>query len=96
MALAMVKLAAEQSGSLGVESTRDESGLGITISYWQDEQSIAAWKANVQHLAAQRQGMERWYEHYELRVAKVERAYAGPSGLWGSGQSSGQSSLQVA
>ena len=25
-------------------------------------------------------GIERWYEHYELRVAKVERAYSGPEG----------------
>ena len=30
--------------------------------------------------AAQKQGMERWYDHYELRVAKVERAYSGPMG----------------
>jgi len=25
-------------------------------------------------------GKERWYSHYELRVAKVERAQAGPEG----------------
>jgi hypothetical protein len=25
-------------------------------------------------------GKERWYSHYELRIAKVERAYAGPQG----------------
>jgi hypothetical protein len=29
---------------------------------------------------AQRLGKERWYSHYELRVAKVERAYSGPEG----------------
>jgi hypothetical protein len=23
-------------------------------------------------------GIERWYEHYELRVARVERSYSGP------------------
>ena len=23
---------------------------------------------------------KRWYEHYELRIAKVERAYSGPVG----------------
>ena len=80
MAETMVELAAKQPGSSGVESTRDETGLGITVSYWQDEAAIAAWKADIQHLAAQKQGMERWYEHYELRVAKVERAYAGPEG----------------
>jgi hypothetical protein len=29
---------------------------------------------------AQDHGKKQWYEHYELRVAKVERAYSGPAG----------------
>jgi len=76
----MFELALEQPGCLGVESTRDASGVGITVSYWLDEQSISAWKAQSEHLAAQKMGIDRWYEHYELRVAKVERAYSGPKG----------------
>ena len=76
----MVELAAQQPGFLGVETTRGADGLGITVSYWRDDASIAAWKAEVRHLAGQRLGRERWYEHYELRVAKVERAYSGPEG----------------
>lgn len=74
----MFELASKQPGCFGAESTRDADGVGITVSYWKDEESIAQWKANIQHLAAQRSGMERWYEHYELRVAKVERDYSGP------------------
>ena len=76
---AMVELAAKQPGYLGIESVRDASGLGITISYWKDEGSLEAWKHVAAHLAAQRSGRERWYEHYELRVAKVERAYSNES-----------------
>jgi len=76
----MFELALEQPGCFGAESTRDNDGVGITVSYWKDEESISAWKQQVQHLAAQNQGIERWYEHYELRVAKVERAYSGPEG----------------
>jgi len=37
-------------------------------------------EAEFNALVAQRLGKERWYSHYELRVAKVERAYAGPEG----------------
>lgn len=80
MGEAMVKLALEQPGCLGAESTRDGTGFGITVSYWKDEASIAAWKENAKHLLAQKMGIERWYDHYELRVAKVERAYSGPEG----------------
>jgi heme-degrading monooxygenase HmoA len=72
----MIELAAQQPGFLGVESTRDTDGFGITVSYWQNEASIRAWKNNAEHLIAQETGMHNWYEHYITRVAKVERAYA--------------------
>jgi heme-degrading monooxygenase HmoA len=73
-------LAHEQPGCLGAETARGEDGLGLTVAYFTDEAAILAWKRNSQHLVAQRLGKERWYSHYELRVAKVERAYSGPDG----------------
>lgn len=76
----MFELALDQPGCLGVETARDTSGLGITVSYWKDEASIVAWKAHSEHVAAQKLGIKRWYSHYELRVAKVERDYSGPEG----------------
>ncbi len=75
----MVELASKQPGFLGMESVRDGDGFGITISYWASPEAMAAWKANAGHVAAQKLGKEKWYEHYELRVAKVDRAYAKPS-----------------
>ena len=73
MASAMSRLAAEQPGWLGEESAHD--GLGITVSYWRDLDSVTAWKAKAEHLAAQQLGRERWYAAYRVRVAKVEREY---------------------
>lgn len=70
----MVELAAKQPGFLGVESAREANGLGITVSYWKDEDSIQAWKAHLEHAVAQRLGKEKWYAAYSLRVARVERA----------------------
>ena len=80
MATRMEELALAQPGCLGAESTRDAEGFGITVSYWRDEASIAAWKRDAEHLVAQQLGRERWYEHYALRIARVERAYSGPEG----------------
>lgn len=68
---ALSALAAAQPGYLGVESARE--GVGITVSYWRDEESIRAWKRDAQHVLAQREGRARWYERYRLRVARVER-----------------------
>ncbi len=78
MADKMVAMAAQQPGYIGIESTRDETGFGITVSYWQDEEALRNWKQVSEHLLAQKLGKERWYRHYTLRVAKVERAYSGP------------------
>lgn len=78
MAKRMLGLAAEQTGFLGAESVRGQDGFGITVSYWTSEEAIADWKANVEHLAAQELGKTAWYQHYELRIAKVERAYEKP------------------
>ena len=69
----MLELAAQQPGYLGFESARD--GLGITISYWESEAAIAAWKAQAEHRMAQQSGRETWYASYAVRVCKVERAY---------------------
>lgn len=79
MAERMVELAAQQPGFIGVESVRGSDGFGITVSYWASAESIAAWKTDVEHHAAQEMGKRAWYEHYEIRVAKVERAYGKPS-----------------
>ena len=73
MADRMVELAALQPGFLGVESARES--LGITVSYWSDLESIKSWKANSEHLEAQRLGRDRWYSSYKTRIAKVERDY---------------------
>lgn len=71
----MVELAAGMDGFLGVESARDAEGFGITISYWRSREAIAAWKAHAEHAAVRARGREDWYAHFEVRVAKVERAY---------------------
>jgi heme-degrading monooxygenase HmoA len=75
MAERMVELAHQQEGFLGIESARAGTGFGITVSYWRDEACIQRWKQNTEHRLAQEYGHSRWYSHFELRIAKVERAY---------------------
>jgi heme-degrading monooxygenase HmoA len=75
MAEHMEELAKQQPGFLGIESVENTDGFEITVSYWDSEESIRAWKAHVEHQIAQKQGRKLWYEHYEIRIAKVERAY---------------------
>ncbi len=69
----MLELAEQQPGYLGVESARED--IGITVSYWTDLESIKNWKANTEHLEAQKTGRQLWYESFKVRVSKVERDY---------------------
>ena len=72
-AVRMEELAKLQDGYLGIESTRNE--IGITVSYWKDLASITKWKNNIEHTEARDRGREQWYQHYQLRICKVERDY---------------------
>ena len=73
MAQQMESLAKQQPGYLGFEAARD--GLGIAVSYWQDETSILAWKNVAEHQLAQKVGRDKWYSDYTTRICKVEREY---------------------
>ena len=71
----MARLAARQPGFLGIDSARESDGLGITVSYWRDEESVKAWRDQVDHARTRAEGRARWYESYALHVARVERSY---------------------
>lgn len=71
----MVEAVAEQPGFLGMESCRGPDGVGITVSYWRNLEDIKAWRLDQEHKAARDQGRARWYAHFAVRIARVERAY---------------------
>ena len=73
MADRMVELAQQQPGFLGIESAREE--VGITVSYWADLEAIKKWKANSEHLQAQKSGRKSWYDSFKVRISKVDRDY---------------------
>lgn len=70
----LLALAAEQPGYLGMEGARGEDGFGITVSYWESLEAFNAWSLATEALVAQASGKERWFDFYELRIARVERA----------------------
>lgn len=79
MAERMMELAAGQPGFLGVETVRDATGVGITVSYWESLEAIEHWGRHSEHQVAQRRGRETWYARYQLRICRVEREHGFPS-----------------
>ena len=70
----MMHLAEKQDGFLGMEHARE--GLGITVSYWQDLESIKKWKDHAEHRLARARGRTDWYKAFKVRIARVERDYS--------------------
>lgn len=68
----MLELASQQPGFLGFESARQE--VGISVSYWEGLEAIAAWKEHAAHRLAQAHAKE-WYSTFRVRVCRVEREY---------------------
>jgi len=73
MAQKMEELAKLQPGYLGFEAAREE--IGVSVSYWSSLEAIKNWKANMEHMEAQNLGKKKWYEHYKVRICRVERDY---------------------
>lgn len=69
------KLVNQEEGFLGSESFRNENGFGVTIAYFKSELDIQKWKEQEDHALAQLLGKKKWYDHYKVRICKVERDY---------------------
>jgi len=68
----MEQLAARQPGFQGLHSVRDGDGNGITLSYWRSLEDVQRWKQHPAHMEVQKAGKSRWYEDYEIEIARIE------------------------
>lgn len=70
-------LLAEQPGFISIERFQSLTlpGKILSLSFWQDEASVQAWRQRDEHRRAQTAGREEVFSHYRLRVALVLRDY---------------------
>jgi heme-degrading monooxygenase HmoA len=47
----------------------------LSLSFWRDEQAVAAWRNQARHRATQAKGRGGIFRDYRLRVASVARNY---------------------
>lgn len=62
-------------GFIAIERFQSLSTPGkiLSLSWWEDEASVANWQQNERHLAAQREGKASIFSYYRIRVARVFR-----------------------
>lgn len=47
----------------------------LSLSFWRDENSVKLWRNQLAHREAQREGKNKLFDDYRLRVASVFRDY---------------------
>ncbi|MFE7581344.1 antibiotic biosynthesis monooxygenase family protein [Streptomyces gardneri] len=72
----MQEIVKEIPGFLGYEAARTPGGIGITVAYFRDLESLDAWRLDTEHQAAKAYGREHWYDSYSVHIGKVERSYS--------------------
>ncbi|MEA5105656.1 antibiotic biosynthesis monooxygenase [Pantoea sp. S18] len=71
-------LLSDTPGFISIERFQSMSSSGkiLSLSWWEDEKSVAGWKQNIMHLAAQKEGKKSIFSFYRIRVANVFRDYS--------------------
>ncbi len=70
MALKMRNLAINKYGCSEFTSVT-EGKEEISISYWESQEQIQAWKHDTDHRLAQEFGRSKWYKYYKVQVVKI-------------------------
>lgn len=70
-------LLADIPGFIAIERFRSlaDDGKILSLSWWQDENAVLAWKKNVLHQAARQEGRESIFSFYRIHIAQVLREY---------------------
>ena len=64
-------------GFISVErfTSLTQEGKLLSLSFWRDAESVAAWREQREHRKAQAKGRGELFADYRLTVAQVERQY---------------------
>jgi heme-degrading monooxygenase HmoA len=69
----MHRLVRDNPGFVDVKHYTADDGERLTVAWFQDKESLRAWRELPQHREAQRTGRQKWYEYYKMDVATIER-----------------------
>jgi len=73
MAAEMLATAQEMPGFVEFKSFKADDGERVSLVYWQDHETMAAWRNHPRHRVAQSSGRAKWYAYFRLEVADIAR-----------------------
>ena len=71
----LAKKVRELAGSdlVQVKNYRSDDGERLALVWWRNPETLAEWRVNPEHQAAQQLGRDLWYSFYELSITEVIR-----------------------
>jgi heme-degrading monooxygenase HmoA len=69
----MEELARRQPGFVSLKTFTADDGERVTISEFQSLDAVDAWRAQLEHLEAQRRGRTEFYAEYSLQTCELIR-----------------------
>lgn len=71
----LAKRVRELAGSdlVQVKNYRSDDGERLALVWWRNPETLAEWRVNPEHQAAQQLGRDLWYSFYELSITEVIR-----------------------
>ncbi len=69
----MVALASKVPGFIAVKDFAAQDGEAVAIAEFESLESVDAWKAHPEHVAAQRRGREEFFADYHIQVCSLIR-----------------------
>jgi heme-degrading monooxygenase HmoA len=73
MAAEMLATAKDMPGFVEFKSFKADDGERLSMVYWQDHETLAAWRNHPRHRIAQSTGRAKWYANFRMEVADVAR-----------------------
>jgi heme-degrading monooxygenase HmoA len=74
MAAAMLERAKTMPGFVAFRTYRSDEGERLSVIWWEDHETLAAWREDAEHRGAQKLGREKWYAWFRLEVCDRARA----------------------
>jgi heme-degrading monooxygenase HmoA len=76
LGLRMYELASKMEGFVSFSEAQLPDGESLAIATFASPETLEAWRRHPEHVEAQRQGRERFFEAYSVKVCEVRRESA--------------------
>ena len=74
MADQVLAAARDMPGFVDYKHYSSDDGERLSVVWWENQETMKAWREHPLHKVAQTAGRGRWYQNYEIEIAETVRS----------------------